>query len=667
MNQTANAAEPLRRPSFLDNRSLRLLLFGGKGGVGKTTCASAAALCLAEERPDRQFLLVSTDPAHSVQDSLAGMLPPANLAVLELDAQRCLEEFRRENGDKLHAIAAAGTFLDDEDISRFLSLSLPGLDELMAFLKIVDWVEKQTYASIVVDTAPSGHTLRLLAMPGLIRKWLSMLDALLAKRRYMRKVFSRSTVPDELDAFLSQWWTSVRSMERLLRDRKRCQFVPVSLAEPLSVSETKALREELQRWRIPVEDLMINQLHPGGNGCPTSSSAHAREREQVRRLFSSGSGAAVWGVEVFAQEIRGAEPLTHFWEHVRPLELAPAAAFGAAPDGNGFRTAPAPPVETPAEGFSPEIQLVLFTGKGGVGKTTLSCATALRLARDFPEKRILLFSTDPAHSLSACLDQEIGPQPVPVVAGLSAVEIDAHAEFETLKAQYAGDIKEFFRSVAAGFDLTFDRVVMERMMDLAPPGVDEMMALTRILELLIHRRYDLFVLDSAATGHFIRLIELPALLDQWLKTFFSVLLKYERVLQLPRFCAQLVELSKNLKQFRALLGDRGRAVLYVVSIPARMAWEETKDLLAACDRLSLHVPALFLNRMTPPGACRLCGSLRSREHIEAENFRQAFPAQQQILVYQQSPPPVGREQLEELALGLYQAPCLDLAGASGNR
>ena len=204
-------------------------------------------------------------------------------------------------------------------------------------------------------------------------------------------------------------------------------------------------------------------------------------------------------------------------------------------------------------------------------------------------------------------------------------------------------------------------------MDLAPPGVDEMMALTRILDLLIHRRYDLFVLDSAATGHFIRLIELPALLDQWLKTFFSVLLKYERVLQLPRFCAQLVELSKNLKQFRVLLGDRDRAVLYVVSIPARMAWEETKDLLAACDRLSLHVPALFLNRMTPPGDCRFCGRLRSRERVEAENFRQAFPAQQQVLVYQQSQPPVGRERLEELAQGLYQAPCLDLVGASRNR
>jgi len=399
VNQAGNAATPLRRPSFLDNTRLRLLLFGGKGGVGKTTCASATALRLAQERPGERFLLVSTDPAHSVQDSLAGMLPPANLTVLELDAQQCLEDFRRKNGDKLHAIAAAGTFLDDEDISRFLSLSLPGLDEVMAFLEIVDWVENRTYASIVVDTAPSGHTLRLLAMPGLIRKWLSMLDALLAKRRYMRKVFSRSSRPDELDAFLSRWLTSIRSMERLLRDRKQCQFVPVSLAEPLSVSETAVLRDELQRWRIPVENLILNQLHPAGNGCAACSSAHSGELAQVRRLSSASRGEALWGVELSAEEIRGAEPLNHFWEHVRPIDVAPGAASGARAGTNGLETAPVPPVETPAEAVSPEIQLVLFAGKGGVGKTTLSCATALRLARDFPEKRILLFSTDPAHSL----------------------------------------------------------------------------------------------------------------------------------------------------------------------------------------------------------------------------------------------------------------------------
>src|SRR5664280_2871598 len=125
-----------RAPSFFDKQGLELLLFGGKGGVGKTTCATAAALRMAALAPSRSFLLVSTDPAHSVRDSLAGDVPPGNLEVLELDAQQHLIRFREKNGAMLREIAAAGTFLDDEDINRFLSLSMPGHDELMALFEI---------------------------------------------------------------------------------------------------------------------------------------------------------------------------------------------------------------------------------------------------------------------------------------------------------------------------------------------------------------------------------------------------------------------------------------------------------------------------------------------------------------------------------------------------
>ena len=138
-------------------------------------------------------------------------------------------------------IAAAGTFLDDEDIHQFLNLSLPGLDELMAFLEICSWVEARRYDCIVVDTAPSGHTLRLLGVPELIRRWLGMLEALLAKRRCMRRVFSRDSSPDRLDLFVTTWKSSLQRMESLLRDPARSQFVPVTIAEPLSVHETLAL------------------------------------------------------------------------------------------------------------------------------------------------------------------------------------------------------------------------------------------------------------------------------------------------------------------------------------------------------------------------------------------------------------------------------------------
>ena len=177
---------------FLEPRGLQLLIFGGKGGVGKTTCATASALRLAKRAPQSSFLVVSTDPAHSLADSLADMVPPRNLKVLELDSQEYLLKFKQKHNQHLREIAARGTFLDDEEINRFLDLSLPGLDELMAFLEIAAWVDQRVYDCILVDTAPSGHTLRLLTMPEFLRKWLAMLESLLAKHRYMKWVYARS-------------------------------------------------------------------------------------------------------------------------------------------------------------------------------------------------------------------------------------------------------------------------------------------------------------------------------------------------------------------------------------------------------------------------------------------------------------------------------------------
>ncbi len=255
-------AESMAAPPFLDNRGLQLLIFGGKGGVGKTTCATATALQLAKRSPESSFLLVSTDPAHSLTDSLAGLLPPDNLKVFELDAREYLATFKKSHHDKLREIASRGTFLDDDEISRFLDLSLPGLDELMAFLEISAWVENRSYDCIIVDTAPSGHTLRLLAMPEFLRKWLDMLETLLAKHRYMKWAFTRSNHRDELDTFLEELAASVKRMEELLQDSVRCRFVPVMLAEAMSIRETVSIVKEVDRLKLPMTDIVINRLYP---------------------------------------------------------------------------------------------------------------------------------------------------------------------------------------------------------------------------------------------------------------------------------------------------------------------------------------------------------------------------------------------------------------------
>jgi arsenite-transporting ATPase len=642
-------------PSFFTQPGLQVLLFGGKGGVGKTTCATAYALKMAALAPNRSMLLVSTDPAHSLRDSLAGQEPPANLEILELDAAQCLARFHEQNDAMLHDIASAGTFLDDDDVNRFLGLSIPGLDELMAFVGISEWADARRYDCIVVDTAPGGHTLRLLSMPDMIRPWLSMLDALLAKRRYMRKVFSRNVTPDRLDLFVSGWKSCVGRMESLLRDPARCRFVPVTIAEPLALEVTADMLRQLSSRKIPVTDIVVNRLHCQ-NGCPTCSAAASMEHAEILQLVAvSGTSAALWGIELFADEVRGSAPLAGFWEACWQIERSGGTphAGGSGPVLPNPRVLHEPAVVDPPAAPATGLRLLLMAGKGGVGKTTLSCATAIRLARDFPQKRILLFSTDPAHSLTACLHVEIGNRLKELLPNLTAIEIDATVEFDKLKARYAADVARFLGAVSGNFDLTFDRVVFEKLMDLAPPGLDEIMALIRIVNLMANRSYDVFVLDCAPTGHLIRLLELPDIVNEWLKSFFNLFLKYDRILRLPGFEEELIGISRNLKKLRAVLLDPVQSALYAVGIPTQMALGETQDLLASCDRMGLSVPLIFLNLMTPPSTCRLCRRLVQRESLQSDEYRRNFPDRHLTLLYRQ--PELGSmEMLGELGRRLFE-------------
>jgi arsenite-transporting ATPase len=631
-------------PAFLRDRALRLLLFGGKGGVGKTTCATATALTLARRCPESSFLLVSTDPAHSLADGVAGSALPPNLTLIELDATARLEAFKAAHGVKLREIAARGTFLDNDDIRQLLDLSLPGLDELMAFLDISQWVEEDQYACVVVDTAPWGHTLRLLEMPELIGRWLGALDALLAKHRYMKKLYSGAYRRDELDEFLLGLAASVERITKILRDPVRCRFVPVMLAEPLSVTETIGLMNDLGRLKIPVTDLLVNRLYPDTD-CPVCADGLDGQMREVKRISDQMSGYVIWGLPLFPDEVRGRERLEAFLEAA--TELSAVAHVLRPPASAPPQVASPPPLP------SPEITLLIFAGKGGVGKTTLACATGLRLARERPGTEILLFSTDPAHSLSACLDRSVGPEPTRLCPGLTAMEIDARAELETLKRRYATELERTLASLLPNLDLTFDREVMERILDLSPPGLDEVMALSRVMEFVSRGTYHVLILDAAPTGHLIRLLEMPELIDQWLKVFFGLFLKYKNIFRLPGVSERLVELSKDLKRFRSLLTDQARASLYAVAIPTEMAYEETRDLLAACERMKVSAPVLFLNLATPEGDCLLCSALRRRESRVERKFRDALPGTHQALIYRRGERR-GLERLGDLGEALYR-------------
>ncbi|MCL5098912.1 MAG: ArsA family ATPase, partial [Candidatus Omnitrophica bacterium] len=578
----------LPSPAFLTRHELRLVLFGGKGGVGKTSCATATALHWAEKNPTTPILLVSTDPAHSISDSLAGAVPPSNLTVLELDAQACMAEFQLQHRLKFQEIASRGTFLDATDIDQVLNLSLPGLDELMAFLEICRWTEVHQYQTIFVDTAPSGHTLRLLGMPVIMRQWLGALNALLAKHRYLKRLYCGTYQPDEIDQFLVKLAASVDQMDALLRNPACCQFVPVVLAEEMCFRETVALLEELRRAGVPITDLVVNRLLPA-NRCPVCATGRLRQSRELNKLRDAQElfSGPIWGLPLYPDEVCGIEPLRRFWKGL--VDLTPRSI--APPRPAHF---PRPMIEAPAKPPASDLAMVILAGKGGVGKTTLACSTALRMVDDFPGREVLLFSTDPAHSLSACLKLPIGPTPKRVVDGLTAVEIDAQSEFASLKRLYSRELAAFFKSLLPEMDLAYDREAMENFLDLAPPGLDEVMALTHLMDLLDQGQFQSFVLDSAPTGHLIRFLEMPGLINHWLKVYFGLALKYKHLFRTPKVTQRLVKISKALKSFRTLISNPVQCSLYAVSILTSMAFHETKDLIDACQRIGIDVPILFL-------------------------------------------------------------------------
>ncbi|MBU3979057.1 ArsA family ATPase, partial [Patescibacteria group bacterium] len=205
------------------NKHLQFIMFGGKGGVGKTTMASAAALELAKEN---KVLLFTTDPAPSLSDSFGqaiGNEPTAvagtkNLFAMEIDARKVLEEFKKEYGSEILDILQQGTYLANEETEELFRLDIPGLDEVMSLKKITDFMENSDYQQYIVDTAPTGHTLRLLMLPELLDNWIKFLAGLRWKYHAMVRQFAREQRTDKTDEFILEMKKTVKKVKALLQN-----------------------------------------------------------------------------------------------------------------------------------------------------------------------------------------------------------------------------------------------------------------------------------------------------------------------------------------------------------------------------------------------------------------------------------------------------------------
>ncbi len=590
-------------------------LFGGKGGVGKTTCAAAAALAAAES--GRRVLAVSTDPAPSLGDALRMALTAeptviptrrGTLLAAELAAGPALARWMAEHREPLREIAARGTYLDAGDVDRFLSLSLPGADELMAWLEVARLARQTACDEVVVDAAPTAHTLRLLAMPEALRRFAGVLDRLQERHRWMAERFGGVWRPDASDALVADLEAQGREIEERLRDPERCHVFWVMLPEILSLEETRDALAVLDREGIPVREVIVNRVMPRDREVIAEIRTALVERT-LRFLTEEEEKEPIGRTALrrVGKGLIGAPPGIEIPGYLRPsrpgLPNLAEPRVGATVGSPGFQSRAGRSRATTdlrwLNAIAPTgVQLLFFGGKGGVGKTTCSAAVALALAERRPAARVLLISTDPAHSVADVLAVPLGDDERAVPGapeGLRARELDAGQGFARWRARHRERIDEAAGAFAP------DSGGVQDLLDLTPPGIDELIAVSSLLDAVLgdgeKPAYDLVVVDTAPTGHALRLLEMPELALSWDHYLLSLLLKYREAVGLGDLARELVELSRSLKRLEALLHDPARARFVAVTRAAELPRRETVRLLRSLSRLGIAVPAVVVNAM----------------------------------------------------------------------
>jgi arsenite/tail-anchored protein-transporting ATPase len=269
----------------------RVLFFGGKGGVGKTT--SASAMALAASGAGKRVLLVSTDPAHSTSDIFERSIGPEpvellpRLHALEIDA--VFESQRYVAGVKEHIKGLFGHHILKEANKQIdLAASMPGAEEMALFDRIGALIrgEDDRFDLIIFDTAPTGHTLRLIRMPELMEAWIR---ALSRSRRAMLGI-EQDDAADPVMMSLSARLEMLREFRARLLSPRVSAFVLVLVAERLPIEETARAIEQLDEAGVTIGGLVVNRVLPETSPDPFLRARHEQERvylDEIDRRFTN--------------------------------------------------------------------------------------------------------------------------------------------------------------------------------------------------------------------------------------------------------------------------------------------------------------------------------------------------------------------------------------------
>jgi len=458
--------------NFLDQPP-RYLFFTGKGGVGKTSIACATALVLAAQ--GRRVLLVSTDPASNVGqvfgieigNHITAIPAVSGLAALEIDPQAAAQVYRERIVGPVRGLLPDAVVRGiEEQLSGACTTEIAAFDEFTALL--VDAQLTTDFDHIIFDTAPTGHTIRLLQLPG---AWSGFLEEGKGDASCLGPLAG-------LEKQRSQYKAAVDA----LADPARTRLVLVARAQQATLREVARTHEELAAIGLTRQYLVINGVLPAAEAAldPLAAALHAREQAALAAM-----------PEVLAALPRDDLPLKPF--NLVGLDALRQLFTDVPPDAAAETGVPVPVVHGASlaslvDGIAADGHgLVMLMGKGGVGKTTLAAAVAVELARrGLP---VHLTTSDPAAHLADTLD---GALP-----HLKLSRIDPHAETERYRAH-------ILQTRGAQLDAQ-GRALLEE--DLRSPCTEEIAVFQAFSRIIREAGRSFVVMDTAPTGHTLLLLD----------------------------------------------------------------------------------------------------------------------------------------------------------------